>query len=85
MPSQKGIISSIAITLDQETGLELLAIGTFSGNTGIYSLDFGGWDSGFDPDRAGNLTCLKGWKEEFGDGVSQVSLTKTSRLSSLKR
>lgn len=80
LPSQKGIVSSISIALDQESGKEILAVGTFSGNTGIYSLDFGGWNE-FDPDRAGTLTCLKGWKEEDGSGVSQVSLPGSSKYS----
>ncbi|KAL9936450.1 hypothetical protein V8E36_004518 [Tilletia maclaganii] len=75
---QRGIISSLSVCLDpgyhldgqivspEEDGRmpEVLAMGTFSGNVGLYALGRGS--------SAGEC-CVAGWKEGQGTGISQVA------------
>lgn len=70
---QRGMISCIAVANDciSNTENEIVAIGTYAGNVGIYQIT--------NPlAKMGEEVCLIGWKEEHSNGITQISFHPTA-------
>ncbi|KAF6767662.1 WD40-repeat-containing domain protein [Kalmanozyma brasiliensis GHG001] len=83
---QRGIVSALAAAAHpSEPSQELVAVGTFSGNVAVYGFDPTTFPEptehtavqttpGDDGEPLAQSSCLAGWREVEGDGITQLKL-----------